>query len=107
MSSLTTIRVVCTNANTAYNLVTGTTSAPTTARDSNYVGDELTVQNQTANSIVSLGGSNVVTVGGVQLTYQAVANSRSMTPTGIQLQEWWVSSNTPGTVVLVILRKRV
>lgn len=102
-----TVKITCTNANTAYNVVTGTTSAPTGARNSDYVGEEVTFQNQTSGTVASVGGSDVVSTGGIQLSYLASATDRGGNPSAIQLQEYWVSSNTNGGVVLVRLRKRV
>ena len=109
MANLKTIKVTCTAANTAYNVVTGTTVAPAVARDNTLVGQEVTIQNQTSGSVLTVGGSDVVSNGGIQVLYRGAYSLGNLTSTfsGIQLQEFWVSSDTAGAVGIVQLRKAV
>lgn len=109
MANVKTVAVTCTLANTAYNLATGTTAAPTTPRDNKLVGAEVTIQNQTTGSVLTFGGSDVVTVGGLKISYLGAFSMGSLTlgSSGVQLQDLWVTSDTGGAVVVVLLRKSV
>ncbi len=107
MAHVATFKVVCTLAETPYNVASGTTSAPTTPRSLVYVGQEATFQNQTSGSLATIGASDVVDNGGLILDYLVGETVRGNTPTSVQLQEWWVSSDTPGGIVVVQLRKLV
>lgn len=109
MANIKIIRITCTDINTAYNAATGTTEAPTTARDSDFVGQEATFQNQTAGSTVSIGGSDITVVGGLQIPYQGAFSLGGLggSSTSIQLQDLWVTSSTAGGIVVILLRKAV
>lgn len=107
MANLKTIMITCTNANTAYNCATGTTSAPT-SRNNALVGAEISIQNQGPNTaaIVTVGEAPVAT-GGIKLTYLSVESGRGFTSSSWQLPEIWVSADVAGTVVCVQIRKQV
>lgn len=108
MAGIKSIKITCTQANTAYNVVTGTTAAPTLPRDVNFVGEEATFQNQTTGSVATVGASDIIINCGIILASKGAAETvRGHNPSAIQLQEWWVSSDTPGGIVVVQLRKRV
>jgi hypothetical protein len=105
--NIKTVKVTCTVANTAYNVVTGTTSAPTN-RNKDYIGSEATFQNQTTGSVATVGASDVVSNAGIILIERGAAQTvRGVNPSAVQLQEWFVSSNVAGGIVVVQLRKFV
>jgi hypothetical protein len=111
MANVKTYVVTCTLANTAYNVLTGTTVAPT--GPTNYVdkGCEITFQNQGSNSsaIIEVGGSDVVTLGGIELNGRSAAYTvgKKSSSSGIQASDWWVTSDIAGQVVVVQLIKSV
>ena len=114
MAGIKTIKITCTLANTAYNVVSSdkagsaTTTAPSLPRDQAYVGEEVTFQNQTGGSTAVVGGFDVVSNAGIILVDTGTAFTiRGHTPSSIQLQEWYVSSSVASGVVVIQLRKHV
>lgn len=109
-NSIKTYKITCTNANTAYNVLTGTTVAPIQA-NATYAdkGISITFQCQTAGAMGKAGGSDVVTNAGIQFT--GPLGSYSLTPgkssSEYQAAEWWVSSDTGGAIIVVQLVKHV
>lgn len=100
--------ITCAVANTAYNVLSGTTAAPTTPYTAADKGWEATVQNQTAGTVAKVGGADVVSLGGLLLIdIGGTQTYRGNTPSGIQVGEMWVSSNTNNGVVLVQLKKYI
>jgi hypothetical protein len=107
MASGKTIKVTCTAANTAYNVQTGTITGPT-ARNKDYVGVEANFQNQTDNSVASIGFSDVVSNAGIILIDKGTNETvRGVNPSAVNLADWWVSSDTAGGIVVVQLRRFV
>jgi len=112
MANSKTYKITCTNANTAYNVVTGTTSAPTTVAEVGYAnkGIGISFQCQTAGAAGFAGGSDVVSNAGITFLgpdgdYDPPASKLSSS--GVQASEWWVSSDTAGAVIVVQLIKHV
>lgn len=111
MSNVKTYIVTCTNANTAYNVLSGTTVAPTTPYAPADKGCEITFQNQaaTATTIMKIGGTDVVSLGGIRLngTDTSYTIGKKSTHSGIQSGDWWVTSDVAGQVCVVQLVKSV
>lgn len=120
-NSVKTYKINCALANTAYNVLTGTVLAPTTTAAGNSAnkGKGITFQVQTGGSLVTVGGSDVVTLGGIQIYGQVGSLSPTTymsdrytppganTPSGFQAADWWVASDTGDTNVVVQLCKHV
>ncbi len=108
-NSVKTYKVTCTNANTAYNVLTGTTSAPTIVPVAADKGRGITFQCQTNGAKGFAGGSDVSSNAGVVFLGPDGAYSPAVSPTssGYQAQDWWVSSDTAGAVIVVQLVKHV
>jgi hypothetical protein len=102
--------VTCTLANTAYNIVTGTTVAPTLAGGTfnyDHKGRGIIFQCQTNGALGKAGMSNVVSLGGIVFlgpdgAYEPVAG---VAPNSYNANDWWVSCDTAGGVVVVQLIK--
>lgn len=106
MAMLKTYKITVTPANTAFNVLTGTAVAPASEATSADKGCEVTVQNQTAGSVASVGGSDVVSNAGIVLVDKGSAQTmRGTGPTSIQVSELWVTSDTNNGIVVVQLRK--
>lgn len=108
MALLKTYKITVTPANTAFNVLTGTAVAPTFEALAADKGQEATIQNQTAGSIATVGGSDVVSNAGIVLIDKGASQTlRGTGPTSIQVSELWVTSDTNNGVVVVQLRKFV
>jgi hypothetical protein len=113
-NSIKTFKITCAASNTAYNVLSGTTSAPTTANASNYAnkGVAITFQCQTNGAVGKAGGSDVVTNAGI--TFSGTAPQAPYSPShssissvSYQVADWWVSADTNDTVIVVQLIKHV
>jgi hypothetical protein len=88
------------------NVVTGTTSAPTTTDQiRQHKGIGIVFQNQHATAKVKVGGADVGTNGGIQLALN-FAPPYSVFPgggstTSINAAEWWIVSDTGSSTVVV------
>lgn len=92
---------------TPVNVVTGTTSAPTTVDQlRQHKGQVISFQNQHATAKVKIGGVDVAS-GGIQLQgnfgvpYQVTPGYGSAS--SLNAAEWWVVSDTGSTTVVVQL----
>ena len=105
-SSITTVKIAITSTSTPYSFGTGTTSTSTTNTTPANNGMIATFQNQGAATI-TIGGSDILTAGGVTLaangTYQLVGSS----PSNIQLNDWFVISTSSAAVAVVQILKKV
>jgi len=112
MANSITYKVTCTNANTAYNLLTGTTVAPTMAqRVAASKGHGITFQCQTNGALGFAGGSDVFSNAGIAFlgpdgAYQPPAGSQPGS-SSFQAGDWWVYSDTAGAIVVGQLIKSV
>jgi hypothetical protein len=111
MANQKTYKITCTNANTAYNVVTGTTSPPT---NTNFTpankGRGITFQCQTNGALGFYGGSDVVSNAGIATTgpdgaYQPSGGGPGSS--GFQACDWWVASDTAGAIIVVQLTKGI
>lgn len=106
MANAKTYKVTCTNANTAYNVVTGTTVAPTNAqRDPANKGKGITFQCQTNGALGKAGMSDVVSNAGIQFLGPdgAYTPPAGVSPSSYNAEEWWVTADTAGAVVVAQL----
>jgi len=108
-NSIKTYRITCTLANTAYNVVTGTTSAPTTVTLSTHKGRAITFQCQTNGAFGFAGGDDVVSNAGINFLGPDGAYGPPVSPTssGFQAADWWVKSDTAGAIIVAQLIKHV
>ena len=111
-NSVKTYKITCASSNTAYNVLTGTTSAPTAVPVVADKGRAITFQCQTNGAIGYAGGSDVAngtTNTGILFQGPDGAYTPPVSPTssGYQAQDWWVSSDTGGAVIVVQLVKHV
>lgn len=108
-NSIRTYKITCTAANTAYNVVTGTTSAQTTIPSPSDKGRAITFQCQTNGALGYAGGFDVVTGGGITFLGPdgAYTPTASPTPSGYNANDWWVSSDTAGAIIVVQLIRQV
>lgn len=89
------------------NVVTGTTTAPTTVAHWGHKGVSIAFQNQHATAKVKVAGSDVAS-GGIQLQGNFGAPHQvdsHNTYSGINAAEWWVVSDTADTTVVVQLSR--
>lgn len=98
---------VLTVGTTPVNVVTGTTSAPTTADEMRqHKGIMLSFQNQHATNTVKVGGANVDS-GGIQIAnnfgapFQIAPGNGSFS--ALNAAEWWVVASAASTTVVVQL----
>lgn len=108
-NSIRTYKITCTLANTAYNVVTGTTSAQTTIPSPSDKGRGITFQCQTNGAVGFAGGSDVVSNVGISFlgpdgAYTPVS---SPTPCGYNANDWWVSSDTAEAIIVVQLLRSI
>lgn len=103
LANVTTYVVTCSSANTAYNVLSGTTAAPTLTDDLNYTAQGATFQMQTNAATGKAGGSDVVSNGGVQFFGPdgAYTLPACTFPYGYHVQDWWVTSSAAGGVIVV------
>lgn len=108
-NSVKTYKITCTLANTAYNVLTGTTLAPTTVPVAADKGRGITFQCQTNGAKGFAGGSDVFSNAGILFLGPdgAYAPAVSPTSTGYQAQDWWVYSDTAAAIIVVQLVKHV
>lgn len=108
MANFKTVKVTCTLANTAYNVATGTTGAPTSTSHTN-AGRGLLVNVQHATAVATVGASDVVTNGGVRFTGENVTHSYPAMPnaSAYRLEDVWVSSSVAGAVVVFQIVKHI
>ena len=99
---------VLTVGTTPVNVVTGTTSAPTTPEEfREHKGVLLSFQNQHATQTVKVGGANVSSLGGIQIAnnfgapFQVAPGNGSFSP--LNAAEWWVVASGASTTVVVQL----
>lgn len=111
MANQKTYKVTCTVANTAYSVVTGTTTAPgNTSFTTANKGRGITFQCQTNGATGFAGGSDVVSNAGIEFlgpdgAYQPPEGGPGSS--GFQACDWWVSSNTAGAVIVVQLIRSI
>lgn len=116
-NSIKTYKITCTLANTAYNVVTGTTSAPTSPTLSTHKGVNVTFQGQNSDVAYVIGGSDIITNGGITvigidnssgtLPDHTYSPSSGLTGSAYNMADWWVSSNNAGAIMIVQLIKHV
>lgn len=112
MANVKTYKVTCTAANTAYNLLTGTTVAPTMAqRVAASKGHGITFQCQTNGVLGYAGNSDVVSNAGIAFSgpdgaYQPPGGSQAGS-SAFQAGDWWVAADMAGAVVVGQLIKAV
>lgn len=116
-NSIKTYKVTCAVANTAYSVLTGTIVAPTLAQAGGFnhadKGRAVTFQCQTTGAVATIGGSDIITNAGINIAGSADGSGGGYSPPGsdvsavIQIQDWWVSSDTAGAVVVAQLVKHV
>lgn len=112
MANAKTYKVVCTLANTAYSLLTGTTTAPTLAQITAVnKGHGITFQCQTNGALGFAGMSDVFSNAGIAFlgpdgAYQPPGGSQPGS-SAFQAGDWWVYSDTAGAVVVGQLIKSV
>lgn len=111
MANQKTYKITCTAANTAYNVVTGTTTAPT---NTNFTpankGRGITFQCQTNGALGYAAGSDVVSNAGIAFlgpdgNYQPAAGGPGSS--GFFACDWWVASDTAGAIIVVQLTKGI
>lgn len=107
MANAKTYKITCTNANTAYNVVTGTTVPPTNADFlvAANKGKGIVFQCQTNGALGKAGMSDVVSNAGIVFlgpdgSYTPPAG---VSPSSYNATEWWVSADTAGAIVTVQL----
>lgn len=108
-NSIKTYKVTCSQSNTAFNVLTGTTSAPTTVVTAEDKGVVITFQCQTNGAIGKAGGSDVVSNAGIVFAGPAGIYSpqAGKSSSAYQAADWWVSADTGGAVVVVQIVKHV
>lgn len=111
MANAKTYKVTCTSANTAYNVVTGTTTAPdNTLFIPANKGRGITLQCQTNGALGYYGMSDVVSNAGIVSlgpdgAYQPASGGPGSS--GFQACDWWVASDTAGAIIVVQLTKGI
>jgi hypothetical protein len=116
MANSKTYVVTCTLANTAYNLLSGTTAAPTMEqRVAASKGHGITFQCQVNGALGYVGGSDLVVAGvitngiaflGPDGAYQPPGGSQPGS-SAFQAGDWWVASDTAGAVIVGQLIKSI